>query len=213
MTYGFVRVDFCKKLPQANLWSPPCGFGHILAAGGKDMAKSGDAVTSPINQPPVKSYRGWRVTSKFCGNERVLFFAKPSTPMRLVRHPILRAVNAGVRFRRDKMIQFLASKVRILGHFMSSNAVSDHVMARFAAQLSPSPAPPGLRPPPCRGWAKPEPQTDMNPVSGLTHRVVRKSEPGHLVLSWTTLTGAVEPYNGRDEAPESALADANQETS
>ena len=30
----------------------------------------------------------------------------------------------------------------------------------------------------CRGWTKPEPLTNMNPVPGLTHGVVQKSEPG-----------------------------------
>src|SRR5208282_211787 len=30
-----------------------------------------------------------------------------------------------------------------------------------------------------RGWTKPEPQTNMNPVRGLTHGVAQKSEPGH----------------------------------
>jgi hypothetical protein len=30
----------------------------------------------------------------------------------------------------------------------------------------------------CRGWTKPEPLTNVNPVPGLTHGVVQKSEPG-----------------------------------
>src|ERR1035437_5755500 len=62
----------------------------------------------------------------------------------------------------------------------------------------------------CRGWTKPEPQTNMNPVPGLTHGVVQKSEPGQpqnqlfsvfLVVVKNAASGACSPLFQAHNSP------------